>query len=56
MKSGAGPALSLRAETDRDPATLAGELSEVLGVLVDIESVAQGTLPRSTFKARRATA
>jgi phenylacetate-CoA ligase len=55
MKSGQGDALSLRIETDRSPASLGGDLADVLGVPVSVEAVAPGTLPRATFKARRAT-
>jgi phenylacetate-CoA ligase len=55
MKSGPGDALSLRVETEQSATTLAGDLGAVLGVPVTIETVSAGTLPRATFKARRAT-
>jgi phenylacetate-CoA ligase len=55
MTAGPQAALSLRVETDRPPTTVSGELTEVLGVPVDVEALAPGTLPRATFKARRVT-
>jgi phenylacetate-CoA ligase len=56
MRAGGQKALSLRVETDDPAAKLAGELAQVLGVPVQIDAVAPGTLPRATFKARRVTA
>jgi phenylacetate-CoA ligase len=53
MKPGKSPSLSLRVDTDRPSAELAGELTDRLGVPTDVEVVATGSLPRSTFKARR---
>jgi phenylacetate-CoA ligase len=55
MTPGAGASLRLRVESDKSSATIAGELSERLGVPVDVELVSAGTLPRATFKARRAS-
>jgi phenylacetate-CoA ligase len=53
MKVGSQSALSLRVETDDSAASLGGELSQILGVPVEVEAVASGTLPRATFKSRR---
>jgi phenylacetate-CoA ligase len=46
-------ALHLRVETDARAGELAGLLRERLEVVVEIEAVAPGSLPRSTFKPRR---
>ena len=47
-----GDALRLRVET-ADAHGLTAALSESLGVTVEIEAIAVGTLPRATFKPRR---
>jgi phenylacetate-CoA ligase len=50
-----GKALRLKVEDDDAgrSATYAGALSEALGVPVEVETVAVGSLPRSSFKPRR---